>query len=245
MEDSEFANRLRLEKEKLTNDEANLLYRIIFITSMILDKNNIRYTIEGGTLLGAVRNGGLIPHDNDGDFDVLQTDIIKILDSDIKLEFKKYNLEIIVTPGWGLQISDESSPELDPDLWNLDDILKEGDINYYNIVKKHVNNKTSWTSKWPFLDLISIKFDSGTNKYILAQSIALNDYPNYYLTKEDWENSFDKIKFGDLDLWTIGGHENRIKYLDRNYPNWDNEIVMIMDHRKNVYFDKPIRVKLS
>ena len=217
IESMDHYNRVRLQKEKLNDDEIDLLYDIVYITDKILNENNIRYTIEGGTLLGAIRNGGMILHDNDADFDVLESDIDRILN--LEKEFAKYNLVIIITPGWGLQISYKDSPDLAPNMWT--------------------DGTKSWTSKWPFLDLISIKFDG--EKYICGGSVAISDYPDYYLTRDDWEKPFDKIKFGNLDLWVIAGHDNRINYLDRNYKNWDTMIEMVMDHRENVYFDKPIR----
>jgi len=215
--------RERLNKERLNDNEIDLLYDIIEITSNIFDEYEIRYTIEGGTLLGAVRHTGFIAHDNDADFDVLESDLNKI--RLLKDDFAKHNLIIIEVPGWGLQISHKDSPDLEECIWT--------------------NGTTKWNSKWPFLDLISIKYDDESDRYVLAQDIARNDYPNYYLTYSDWNNPFEKIKFGHLNLWAIGGHENRINYLDRNYKKWDKEIEMVMDHRKNVYFDEPIRLKLE
>jgi hypothetical protein len=138
IESMDHYNRVRLQKEKLNDDEIDLLYDIVYITDKILNENNIRYTIEGGTLLGAVRNDGLILHDNDADFDVLESDIDRILN--LEKEFAKYNLVIIITPGWGLQISYKDSPDLAPNMWT--------------------DGTKSWTSKWPFLDLISIIFFS-------------------------------------------------------------------------------------
>lgn len=215
--------RERLNKERLNDNEIDLLYDIMEITSNIFNEYEIRHTIEGGSLLGAVRNKGFIPHDNDADFDVLESDLNKI--RSLKDIFAKHNLVIIEVPGWGLQISHKDSPDLEECIWT--------------------DGTKQWNSKWPFLDLISIKYDDDSNRYVLAQDIARNDYPNYYLTYSDWNNPFEKIKFGHLNLWVIAGNENRINYLDRNYKNWDKEIEMVMDHRKNVYFDEPIRLKLE
>lgn len=214
----------RLNQESLTDDEVDILYDIIQITHDILTKNNIKYILEGGSLLGAVRCGGLIPYDNDADFDILDDDLDKI--RALSGEFDKYNLEIIETPGWGLQISYKNSPTLKPNMWS----------NY--------DNTKSWSSKWPFLDLISIKYDTDSNKYILAGHIAKIDYPNYFLYKDDWDN-IGLIKFGHLDLFTIANVCNRKNYLDRHYPEWESVSEMVMDHRKNIYFDKPIRCPLT
>jgi lipopolysaccharide cholinephosphotransferase len=219
-----YANmRRRLEKEKLNDNEVDKLYDIIEVTGDLFDQNRIRYTIEGGTLLGAVRNGGLIKHDNDADFDVLQDDLPKI--KALSSNFAEYGLEIIDVPGWGLQVTHEDSPSLASGLWT--DGIKE------------------WTSKWPFLDLIAIRWDKIRQSYILAQDVAYHDYPNYYLTRSDWENPFERVPFGHLMLWAIGGAENRRAYLDRHYKSWDQIIEMKMDHRSNQYFQSEIQCPLS
>ncbi|CAF3412569.1 unnamed protein product [Rotaria socialis] len=219
-----YANmRRRLEKEKLNDIEVDKLYDIVEVTGGLFDKHGIRYMIEGGTLLGAIRNGGLIKHDNDADFDVLQDDLDKI--KALSSNFAEYGLEIIDVPGWGLQVTHIDSPCLAPGLWT--------------------DGTTEWTSKWPFLDLIAIRWDAIGQKYILAQDVAYHDYPEYYLTRSDWENPFEKIPFGHLMLWAIGGTKNRRAYLDRHYRNWDRMIEMKMDHRSNQYFQVEIQCPLS
>jgi lipopolysaccharide cholinephosphotransferase len=214
--------RQRLNQEKLEDHDVDKLYDIVEVTDGIFNQYGIRYTIEGGTLLGAVRNGGLIKHDNDADFDVLQDDLprIKALNS----HFAEYGLEIIDVPGWGLQVTHEDSPCLAPGLWT--------------------DGTRQWTSKWPFLDLIAIDWDDIQQIYIYAQDVAFHDYPKYYLTQSDWENPFERIPFGHLKLWAIQGDDNRRTYLDRHYKNWDKIIEMIMDHRANKYFDTEIRCPL-
>lgn len=212
-------SRERIDKEKLSDNDVDQLYDIIEITGNIFDKHGIKYTLEGGSLLGAVRNGGLIPYDNDADFDVLESSLDSI--KNLKMEFLNYNLLVIEIPGWGLQISHKDSPDLEPNMWT------DGKGRY-------------WTSKWPFLDLISIKYNEHDKLYILAGDVAKNDYPNYYLTKDEWETPFERIKFGHLQLWAIQSEERRANYLDRNYGEWRTKIEMLMDHRKNIYFEQPI-----
>lgn len=217
--------RNRLTKEKLTDVEVDKLYDIVQVTAGILEQHGIRYTAEGGTLLGAIRNGGLIKHDNDADFDVLQSDLEKI--KALAPQFARYGLEVIVTPGWGLQIAHVDSEGLDPGLWT--------------------DGEESWTSKWPFLDLIAIQWepDGAGGKYTLAQDVARDDYPSYYLSQSDWEGAFEKVPFGHLQLNAIGGEGARKAYLDRNYKDWDTKIEMVMDHRANEYFAKPIQCDIK
>jgi len=207
----------KIKANGLTQKEIDKLYDIIEITHKILERHKIKYTIEGGTLLGAVRHGGLIPWDNDGDFNVLEKDISRI--QKLANEFSKYGLEIIRTEGWGLQIAHKDSP----------------------VLKK--NNP--WGSKWPFLDLISIKLEG--EKYVYTEDEARGDYPDYHLTKSDWEGEFDNVRFGHLILKSI---RNRTGYLDRLYGNtkdrnWRSLVEINMNHRENYYYNKALTCPIT
>ena len=47
----------------------------------ILDRNGIRWWMQGGTLLGAVRHGGFIPWDDDMDIDVYKPDVPRMVEA--------------------------------------------------------------------------------------------------------------------------------------------------------------------
>jgi hypothetical protein len=55
------------------------LFPILRDTCQILEANNIPYVLTGGTLLGAVRAGDIIPHDKDFDLDVFYHDQSRIM----------------------------------------------------------------------------------------------------------------------------------------------------------------------
>merc|ERR1712232_1489739 len=50
------------------------LYRTVHVAGRLLNRHGIAWWAYGGTLLGAVRNKGIIPHDNDIDFATLDYD---------------------------------------------------------------------------------------------------------------------------------------------------------------------------
>lgn len=62
----------------ITKKESDQLYILIKFIHDTFVKFNIRYWITGGTLLGAVRHGGIIPWDDDADINIMQKDLPKL-----------------------------------------------------------------------------------------------------------------------------------------------------------------------
>ena len=66
------------KKYNITKRESNGLYITIKFIHDTLIKFKISYWLTFGTLLGAVRHGGIIPWDDDGDMCIMRTDIPKL-----------------------------------------------------------------------------------------------------------------------------------------------------------------------
>ena len=46
----------------------------------VCNEHGLRYTLSGGTALGAIRHGGFIPWDDDGDLNMPHADLVKLVD---------------------------------------------------------------------------------------------------------------------------------------------------------------------
>jgi len=78
------------EGSVLRNIQLNLL-DILVEFDRVCRKNGIRYWLDSGTLLGAMRHGGFIPWDDDLDICILRKDyrkLIRILDNNLEYPFK-------------------------------------------------------------------------------------------------------------------------------------------------------------
>lgn len=56
-----------------------MLFKLLHDVTQCLNKHNIRYWADGGTLLGIIRNEGQIPWDDDLDIGVMNTDFTRVL----------------------------------------------------------------------------------------------------------------------------------------------------------------------
>lgn len=67
-----------LTEEEIKQIQSILLEMLIEI-DRICKKHNILYSIDGGTLLGAIRHGGFIPWDDDADIIMNRAEYEKLL----------------------------------------------------------------------------------------------------------------------------------------------------------------------
>lgn len=94
-----------------------LLKALLDITHIELTKNKIKYWIDGGTLLGAIREGNLIKHDDDVDIGILYKDFYNKLPKALE-KINNYTIcindvEYLVS----VQISDFIIKIFIPNLW--------------------------------------------------------------------------------------------------------------------------------
>lgn len=70
------------------------IYQTFDAVAKLLDKHEILWTPMFGTLLGSVRHGGLIPHDQDADIVVLDKHMPRLRESVFLAELKRVGLEL-------------------------------------------------------------------------------------------------------------------------------------------------------
>jgi phosphorylcholine metabolism protein LicD len=80
------------EIEYIDNSKTNELYNLLQNIICILNVSKVDYIIIGGTLLGSIRHGGLIPWDDDADLAILDKSPKEIFD--ILQPLSKYNVYI-------------------------------------------------------------------------------------------------------------------------------------------------------
>ena len=127
--------------EVMTQEEDRILSDLIDAWSMVTKELNIRWSICAGTYIGAIRNGGRIPWDDDFDVTVLKEDIPKLE----KMGDILAPLSISVAKFWG------------------------GYKIFYNdnrAVTRH--DKYGWN--WPFIDIFTCSYGVSKECYALDKS---------------------------------------------------------------------------
>lgn len=76
------------KQPELNNKNLDRARRMLFDTIDYLDKQKIVYHLEGGTLLGIVRDGELLPWDHDVDISILADDVERFM-SNLGYFYKK------------------------------------------------------------------------------------------------------------------------------------------------------------
>ena len=170
----------------------NIIKALLQILCQIFEQNNITYFLEGGSLLGAVRHGDIIPWDDDADLGVLENDFDKLCQI-LPQCLKDVALQIGEKP-YPLFFEKSSS----------------------SMLKVYVQNLWATTEAnriiaTPTIDLF--KYRSKNNKIELYSVMDRQRFPKCYFTTEE----FYPLKEYPFGSFVVKGANNGVPYLKRYY----------------------------
>lgn len=192
-----------------------LLYKSFYDLHNILLNHDVSYIASGGTLLGAIRHGGIIPWDDDVDLEISHRDVDIILSDEFKKDCKR--------AGYVVKLHSESKNKMD---W-----IK------INSIKK-VEGKISSIDLFP----VYVDEDSKGKYRTYFESDYTNDvWPNVYHYIEDIY-PLQQVKFGKGVIFIPNRPK---PYLNRGYgKSWKTKGLITMD-ADHMMLDEPIRVSVK
>jgi lipopolysaccharide cholinephosphotransferase len=186
------------------------IYEIVKFTKELCERENIEYFIDGGTMLGCVRDGGQILYDNDADFGITLNNYNKLLS--FKNEFEKHNYAFIASDNCKIQIQN---------------------LNVYINIDEKKNVKLS-----PCIDILIYKpIKEGLfTKYVIYHNKFRSEYPYAcHYQKHLYPLKDYTYRCLDAEPLILKGPNNPKKYLDGTYPNWETK--KIYDHKTYLITD--------
>lgn len=116
-------------RQMLSPAKALRLYQVGHMANLLLSRHGVWHIAAGGTLLGSVRNKGIIPHDDDVDYSILRYPGESIIDSyAFKQDLKKNGLYLVHVHEDFWKIKDSYNADIVADLFAL--VTINGQLTY-------------------------------------------------------------------------------------------------------------------
>jgi phosphorylcholine metabolism protein LicD len=177
------------DKFKIPETTKNILLEMMNAIHKVLTEHKIKYFVEGGSLLGAVRHRGIIPWDDDIDIGVFDKDFEKIIPL-----FEKTIVNNPIIPIQLERCSKDMIKVFVTGLW-------------------FQNKQTKQIIGTPTLDIF--KYTKGNNIVKLASISERIRFPNCYYKC----NELFPLKEYTFDNITVMGANNPLPFLHRYYGN--------------------------
>lgn len=170
-------------------DNAYLCYELMYVIDLVFSKFDIEYSLTFGSLLGALRHGGLIPWDDDIDVMTIHPDDKKLWTEEVLNEFNKYGYNCF---------AECASRKWDCKGENINHIYKETNLGssenltnkYFRITTRRVANN-HWTQY------------NGGESFRHPQCTLGDTFPyKYNEEKKHWKPSWSAYTKDDLDALT-------------------------------------------
>ncbi|WP_052447478.1 LicD family protein [Clostridium polynesiense] len=169
----------RAEGETVLRQAQLVMLRNLKIVDYICNKHNIKYWLDGGTLLGAVRHGGFIPWDDDLDISMIREDYNKFIEAakkelpdDLFLQLTETDPEYDMP--W-LKIRDNNSEVIEYKSGNYHKglFIDVFPMDYYGISIEEVNKKKkAYKLRYRLMMLIKEPFEKIISPKIFIKNIV-------------------------------------------------------------------------
>ncbi|MFC1898347.1 LicD family protein [Candidatus Cloacimonadota bacterium] len=198
-------------KTRLEGKNVEIALKLLQDVTTELEKSGISYWLEGGTLLGIIRENRLLPWDNDMDISMYIKDRWNLVKVALKLMFKGYRIS---TRFYNRDLGPFKKGELRMiKVRNYEKFLKKGEVMLDIFLKRKVENDYFWTVgiKSPILKSSPAKFydeldwtDFNGKKYMISK-----DFDGYLTYRYgDWKTPVKEWNFKKDDNAIVDSQEN-------------------------------------